>query len=284
MTGDPARRTPGAPGVVERDGDQPLHVQVAGALRQEVRDRRLVPGTALASEVALVARFGVSRSVVRQALATLAAEGLVARGRGRGTVVAPAREHHRLVTRSSGLFAQLAAEGLAVTTQVLALVEQDAPAEARWLGTARVLRLERLRRVDGHPLARIRTWLPLPACAALAGVDLTDASLHQVLDAELGLTATTGPRQVRAVAAGAELAGDLDVPLGAPLLLLEGRTGDQLGRPLEVFATWHRAGDVAFDLQAGGDGGAPGRGPGELRRAAEQARALAEHLEALAGG
>ena len=87
-----------------RDGSAgpPLHVQVAAELRDEIRDHRRPLGSALASEAALQQRFGVARSVVRQALATLVAEGLVERGRGRGSLVAPTREHHRLVQRPSG--------------------------------------------------------------------------------------------------------------------------------------------------------------------------------------
>jgi GntR family transcriptional regulator len=85
---------------VDRSAGPPLHVQVAVELRDEIRDHRLPPGSALASEAALQQRFGVARSVVRQALATLVVEGLVERGRG--SVVAPTREHHRLVQRPSG--------------------------------------------------------------------------------------------------------------------------------------------------------------------------------------
>lgn len=266
--------------------DRPLHIRVAEALRQEISDHRLAPGTALASEVLLQERFSVSRSVVRQALAALAAEGLVVRGRGRGTIVAPAREHHRLVTRSSGLFEQLAAEGHVVTTQVLALVEEKAPTGARWLGVERVLRLERLRGVEGRPLARIRTYLPVPACSALTEIDLTDASLHQVLTQRVCLTPMRGPRQVRAVLAGPDLGADLEIAVGAPVLLLEGQTADQYGRPLEVFATWHRASDVAFDLQAGRDQTSEctvGPVSPELTSVAAEARSLAQRLGRLAG-
>ncbi|MEX5718937.1 GntR family transcriptional regulator [Geodermatophilus maliterrae] len=283
---------------VDRSAGPPLHVQVAAELRDEIRDHRLPPGSALASEAALQARFGVARSVVRQALATLVAEGLVERGRGRGSVVAPAREHHRLVQRASGLFQQMAAEGLTVTTEVLELVEEDLPAEARWLGGSRALRLERLRRVGGRPLARIRTWLPLPRCAGVTAEELTDASLHDLLARRLGARATGGRRQVRAVAADAELAAELATAPGAPLLLLEGQTVDQHGRPLEVFATWHRAEEMAFDVEvveqpaapderAPAPAGAPEHGatarPASLAEAAEQARRLAEVLADLAG-
>ncbi|SDC56443.1 GntR family transcriptional regulator [Geodermatophilus telluris] len=276
---------------LDRAAGRPLHVQVADALRAQIRDHRLPPGSALDSEVALQERFGVARSVVRQALSTLVAEGLVERSRGRGSVVAPARQHHRLVQRASGLYTQMAAEGLEVTTAVLSLTEEPASsAQDRWLGGDRVLRLERLRRVDGRPLARIRTALPLPRCAGLTAEELTDASLHEVLTRRLGARPTGGRRQVRAVAADTDLARELETRTGAPLLLLEGQTQDQDGRPLEVFATWHRAEDIAFDvdLEAGPmspSGPALPPPPPDrdgLRAAAEQAQQLADRLRELA--
>ncbi|MGY1813966.1 GntR family transcriptional regulator [Blastococcus sp. SYSU D00820] len=277
---------------LDRTAGRPLHAQVADALREQIRDHRLPPGSPVDSESVLQQRFGVARSVVRQALATLVAEGLVERSRGRGSVVAPPRQHRRLVQRASGLFAQMAAEGLEVTTEVLGLTE-DAAGPDRWLGTDRVLRLERLRRVNGRPVARIRTALPLPRCAGLTADELTDASLYEVLTRRFGARPTGGRRQVRAVAADADLARELDTEPGAPLLLLEGQTCDQDGAPLEVFATWHRAEDVAFDVDlvvdagdaaAGPPADSPPSPPGDLRAAAEQAQQLADRLRALADG
>jgi GntR family transcriptional regulator len=236
-----------------RNGREPLHVQVSTALRSEIKDHRLPPGSLLPSEAALQERFGVARSVVRQALATLVAEGLVTRGRGRGSVVAPPREHHRLVQRSSGLFAQMAAEGQHVETRVISLEERPASAEAEWLRTERVIALERLRSVNAEPVAYIRTYLPLPACAGLTARELTNGSLHAVLAQRFGLKPTAGRRHIRAVAADTELASALSVAPGAPLLLLEGRGSDQHGVPLEVFATWHRADQIAFDIDVSDD-------------------------------
>lgn len=56
------------------------------ALREDIIDWRLEPGTVLA-EVELSERLGVSRTPVREALARLLAEGLVAAQGGRGLVV-----------------------------------------------------------------------------------------------------------------------------------------------------------------------------------------------------
>ena len=56
------------------------------ALREDIIDWRLAPGTVLA-EVELSERLGVSRTPVREALGRLLAEGLVAAQGGRGVVV-----------------------------------------------------------------------------------------------------------------------------------------------------------------------------------------------------
>jgi DNA-binding GntR family transcriptional regulator len=56
-------------------------------LREAIRDGRLEPGARL-TEVDLAEWLGASRTPVREALARLEAEGLVARDRRRGTIVA----------------------------------------------------------------------------------------------------------------------------------------------------------------------------------------------------
>ena len=111
---------------VDRADPRPLHQQVAGVLRAEVLGRQLPPGTPLPSELELCGRFGVGRSVVRQAVAALAADGLVLRRQGRPTVVASPAEHRRLVQRATGLFDQLAGRGQQLRTTVLE-VAPDAP-------------------------------------------------------------------------------------------------------------------------------------------------------------
>ena len=293
------------PDAVGPAGPGPLHAQISSLLRSRIVDGSLPVGADLPTEAELQVHFGVSRSVVRQALSSLTAEGLVRRGRGRGSVVAPRGEHHRLVQRLSGLSTQVPS----VTTSVLALgPEGDEVAEQR-LGVDEVIGLRRLRSAEGEPIALIHTWLPVSIGGRLRSEELTDTSLHAVLRASYGISLVSGRRQVRAVSASAALAESLAVPQGAPLLLLEGTTLDRSGVPVETFRTWHRADRFVFDVDVVTDdagterssGGADvsssgpasrraaasgssvatseGDGPREL---AERARALAADLDALA--
>lgn len=274
---------------LDRSIKTPLHSQLAAFLRTKIRDRQLTPGSVLPTEADLQAQFDVSRSVVRQALAALAAEGLIERGKGRATTVAPPREYHRLVQSPVGLASQVALTGASTTTTVLNRVEEAGVSASAILGTTSTLRLERLRAVGGTPVGYIRTWLPLPACATLTSDELTNASLHDVMLQKLGLRVTGGGRQIRAVAADVELANLLCVQIGEPLLLLEGSSNDQHGRAIEVFATWHRADLVAFDIDviepnsvAGQSMTTTSEHNEPLRAAADQARRLAQQLDALA--
>ncbi|MCH0543295.1 GntR family transcriptional regulator [Streptomyces sp. MUM 203J] len=65
----------------------PLYLQVAAALRDDLTQRRIAPGTRLPSERSLVDRFQVNRQTVRSALRLLREEGLVLTER-RGTYAA----------------------------------------------------------------------------------------------------------------------------------------------------------------------------------------------------
>ncbi|WP_170214945.1 MULTISPECIES: GntR family transcriptional regulator [Streptomyces] len=263
----------------------PLHARISDDLRGRIHDWELSPGDLLPSESALQEQFAVSRSVVRQALSTLEAEGLVRRAKGRGTVVAPRGELHRDVDLSSGLMAQLQQRGTRTTTEVLRLEQAEPPQHVTSLG-APVTLLERLRRVDGRPAAFIRTYLPVGIGEALGREALTDTSLHQVVAEVTGRRVADGRRTIRAVAAAPPLDTVLDVAAGAPLLLLEGMSVDQDGRPVEEFSTWHRSDRIAFDLTL--QPGTPPAGPrngsgaaaGDLTGRVDRAAALAE--EALA--
>ncbi|MGJ9406352.1 GntR family transcriptional regulator [Nesterenkonia aurantiaca] len=266
---------------LDSNSSQPLHSQLASALRDRIRDRRLQPGEALPSDAQLQTQLRVSRSVVRQAMNTLVTEGAIERSRGRGSVVAPARQHHRLAHRAAGLSSQVTESGSEVRTKVLSLRFENNSSHGE-LDESDTIALERLRIINGIPAAYIHTWLPRRFGADLNPEALTDSSLHQILEAQYGISLTGGTREVRAVAADDQLAHLLDTPKGAPLLLLEGTTTDSEGTVVEVFSTWHRGDLIAFtlDVQEGTGTGSSATRPrhDQLIHAERAATRLAESL------
>ena len=91
-------------GTAEPLAPQPnLTATLARRLREEITSGRLVPGAQLPSESQLVRSFQVSRTVVREAVAALRAEGLVATRQGRGAFVLAARSRPPFAIRGDEL-------------------------------------------------------------------------------------------------------------------------------------------------------------------------------------
>lgn len=244
----------------------PLYAQIRDALREQIDGRSLPPGAPLPTEDELQASYGVSRSVVRQALGQLAEMGLIVRQRGRGSVVAPQREHHRRANQAGGLRQQLASAGQDLHTQVISLNVEEPPAIASAaLGTTHTWRLERVRSVDDQPVVYMTTWLPADLFRTLSAAELNGGSLHDWMRG-LGHQPRGGPRQVQAVPADPTVAEHLRCERGEPILLMQGVTQDAFGRGLEWFSAWHRPHTV-FDIDASVDP-APESDP-DLSRARE---------------
>jgi GntR family transcriptional regulator len=84
-----------SPTSLDRNSFVPLYYQLQELLKQQIESGVWRTGDALPSEPQLAARLGVSRVVVRQALAILEDDRQIIRVRGRGTFVAPPKLEHR---------------------------------------------------------------------------------------------------------------------------------------------------------------------------------------------
>lgn len=71
----------------DRPRSRTLALELMERLAERVREGRLVPGEKLPTEAEIMAEFGVSRTVVREAIGRLAASGLVETRHGIGTFV-----------------------------------------------------------------------------------------------------------------------------------------------------------------------------------------------------
>jgi GntR family transcriptional regulator len=234
---------------IDRDDVRPLHLQIRSILQEQILDHSLAPGQQLPTEDELQQQFGVSRSVIRQAMGGLVSSGLIHRQRGRGTVVAASPALRRHVQRAGGLGEEIAARGQNLRTEVFAMEPALPPEAARLaLGTSKTWKIERIRYLDDTPAVFMRTWVSRELFPHFTADLLKNASLLALMR-EHGYPPVGGPRQVQAVAADKALAEALHVSTGSPLLLLQGVTQDSTGQGLEWFCVWHQASTV-FDVDA----------------------------------
>lgn len=103
--------------------------EIRDAIATDIETGRLLPGSRLASEPELCARFGSGRHSVRKALRMLSSEGRVKIEHGRGVFV-PAEEPVRyVIDRRVRIFEQLEAQGH--QTRIETLLSDQGPADRK---------------------------------------------------------------------------------------------------------------------------------------------------------
>ncbi len=198
----------------------PRYLELAEALRADLSEARLRPGDALPTEVQLTERFGVSRFTVREALRQLAAEGLIRRKRGSGTIVAAAPALRQALP-DTGALLQYAAHSqfMMSPAQKVELNASLAHLLGRPMGEV-WFHVRGLRTLPGNPepIAITDAFLH----SRFAGVVSRLQSGHEALFAQLkrlaGLELARVRQEIQAVSASTQVADALGISRGTPCL------------------------------------------------------------------
>ncbi|MDY7080568.1 MAG: GntR family transcriptional regulator [Chloroflexota bacterium] len=213
----------------------PLYVQIRETIREQIKSGQVSIGEKLPSEEEIAGQFSVSRMTARRALDDLVQEGLVMRRQGVGTLVA-SRRITRNYTRLTSFYEQAAEEGLNPSSKLLDLVVIPASADlASHLmikPDAPVMRITRLRMLDGDPISLHVAHVARSLCPALMDEDLANQSLYRLYDA-YGLEIAWAKQCIEARAADESLAHHLGLEQGAPLLYSERTTYTVNNTPIE---------------------------------------------------
>lgn len=229
--------------------DQAVSRQPATSKRDSVRRHLLDlieqagPGTALPAERDLALRLEVSRPTVRAAIEELTRTGLLVRQHGRGTFTSPHKVSQELTGGSANALAVPPAEG-DWTSQVLLF--RTAPAGApranrlKLAAADPVLRITRLRVVDDEPMALERIDLPARMVPGLAPSDMESGNFYQLLRERYGIIVADAVQTIEPAVTNPEQADLLDVPVYAPVLLIERTTRDSNGTIIEFAHSIYR--------------------------------------------
>ncbi len=247
-------RAPGAPQWITRSAREPLYFQLRDLLLHRI-EHEWREGDLLPSEADLCAEYGVSRTVVRQALNELDEAGVIYKVKGKGTFVTRQKVETSYVQNAEGFFATMAAQGHQVTSTTLACnVIPASPLVARALDLPvgePVVQLDRLRMVDSEPTIVVRGSYTARLVPRLESEDVTGAvSLYSVLDERYGLRPTSGDRTVEAVPMPSIDASPLGVRTGSPALVIEGVTRAEPGELFEYFRAVYRGDRCKLEVQA----------------------------------
>lgn len=238
---------------IDKSSPIPFYAQLTDILERAIRDGGLAVGDRLPSEAQLCDRYDVSRTVVRQALGELESHGLIERFKGRGSFVAPPKVDEHLAQRLTGLAEEVQARGERLENQIRVFeLQEPSPHVAEMLDLqpgVSVVRLDRLRSVNGVPWVFTSTFLPADLCTGLLAFDMRHRSLYATLEVELGIVLERGRRTIEAALAGEEYGEQLGIDPGAPVLVLRSRGYVASGRVVEYFIAWHRGDRSRFEVE-----------------------------------
>lgn len=205
-------------------------------VKEDLRSLALAAGpeAPLPTERTLAARYATSRTTVRQAISELVAEGILNRAQGKGTFVAPSRPTY--VRQLTSFTEDAEAQKLTSSSEVLGI--EPVLADEHLAGQLDVpldtdlLRVERVRFINGEPLAHEAAYLP-GSLPDLQRHLAESGSLYAVLSAHYGVEIAEAEDTVMTTIAGPLEARLLAIEMGAPLLLIQRRGLNAEGIPVE---------------------------------------------------
>jgi len=234
-----------APGLPLLNDALPRYAAVAAVLAEEIAAGVPPVGSLLPTEQEFVARFGVSRATVREALRRLRDIGLVAATQGVGTrVVAshPPPSYEMAVRSLADLMGYAQPTTLAVERRDMLRVDA---ALADLIGVPAgidMVRLSGLRHGQGDDAAAmsvVQMFLPAEFAPMTERPELGRVPVYRLIERQLGIPVLDMEQDVAAVRLGRAEAKGLGVPNGSPGLRIVRRFRGPAGRLLEATVNLH---------------------------------------------
>jgi GntR family transcriptional regulator len=145
---------------------------------------------------------------------------------------------------------QAASSGLVVESSIVSaqrIRASDELAELLQLKPgAPVHRLERLRKVNGAPMALEQSHLSAARFPGLARAVRKTGSLYQVLADQWGVKVVGAVETIETAPASPREAGLLETDVGAPMMMLSRHSFDAANTPVEWVRSWYRGDRYKF--------------------------------------
>ncbi|OEX92043.1 hypothetical protein A0K93_11120 [Corynebacterium sp. BCW_4722] len=226
------------------------HEEIADYLRDEIFAGHIPAGESLPSEVELCEQFNTSRGPVRQAVATLRAEGLLSSGRGRRSLVLSntrTETFEEILSNTSWIYRMGKNPGQRVDRFEMVTLSPEDAAKLGLTEGERALVVERTHTADDEPVVYETLYFHPDLADAVREVDTEDQSIHREL-VRGGVDFNNISRAFTIEQADAAVAERLEIAQGAPYLKVEIKALTHNGTPMEYAVHRYRADQLSFGL------------------------------------
>lgn len=241
---------------VEKDGLNisgiPQYVRIRELLRRSLRAGEFQIGDRIPSETELAETYVVSRMTARRAVNELAEEGLLVRQSGLGTFVCDPK-YGRIGSRLTSFHEEMKRQGYNPTSRVLSNgaeeATKDVAAKLQLDAGDKVVRVVRLRFVDGKPIALQKAYVPYQLFPDLLDrTDLDTQSLYQIYE-QRGFEIIKGKDRITAIRPNAEQIRLLKMSAGIPVILTERVTYAKGDKLIEFVKSYARSDMYAYQVE-----------------------------------
>lgn len=231
---------------IERQSPVPYYEQLVSILREQILEGHYPADERLPSELELCRAFGLSRATVRQTMQSLEKQGLAKRVPGRGVfATVPGEALGWTVQDHQGFLENQVRHGrTGVATEVL---DAAFVSPAEHVRTAfgiepqdEVFALTRVRSRDGDKAMFSTNWFPRAVSPVITNADDVlngSGSVNSALR-QAGYIPHRARRVLDALAAPADVASHLGIPVAHPTLRIRSSSWDQTGLCFDYYETW----------------------------------------------
>ena len=199
--------------------------RVIDAIQEYIDADGLKPGDALPSERKLSEMWQVSRGTVREAILHMCREGILCTVQGKGSFVAPEKEHidmKNMISWSGSVRSQGKKPGSKVISRTIEKADRTVAGFLRIEEGEDVHVLTRIRKVDDCEIALETSHIPLTKCPGLDRFRFENASLYEILGIHYGIYMSHQDITVRLSKASKDEARYLNISSGAPVFVEKG--------------------------------------------------------------
>lgn len=210
---------------------KPLYIQVRDVILARVAEGLLRPGEPLPNEISLAQQLGTSIGTVRKALLLLEEQSIIVRRQGRGTFVRDFSKQPLMLSSVVDQHGRALADTARATSLKTIAADTKIADRLKLAVGEEVLAITRVRTRGQRTYMVEESWLPARRFPSLPE-DVATTDLPSLAQMNL-IIVGHGSEKVRAIGASGDMAQELGVVEGTPILALDRIVLSADGYPLE---------------------------------------------------
>lgn len=229
----------------------PIYIQIHDKIKADIEKGVWTIGDRLPSERELAIQFNVSRMTLRQAIQTLADEGILERKIGSGTYVARKKVQEKMTGTTSFTEIMISQNRQPSSKTVSYFVAKPSSSEMEKLALKEneyILRMERIRYADGVPICFEVASIPFSLIDQYSKTEISN-SLYRTLEEKGGNKIGHANQTISAMLASEQIAEYLEIKRGEAILRLSQLSYFEDGTPFEYVRTQYVGNRFEFYLE-----------------------------------